>query len=102
MLYRGMDRTQLDAAYNNTALSPSATRLSPTGRHGAQRRGANMPVISTLPTATARESGSICSSPPIPRRRPSRSFMADGAPLSPRWARDQRNLRSGADPAQLS
>jgi len=47
MLYRGMDRAQLDAAYNNPRPSPSATRFSPIGRHAVPRCGANTPAAST-------------------------------------------------------
>ena len=37
MLYWGMDRAQLDAAYNNSAAVPSVTRR---WLGGAQRQGA--------------------------------------------------------------
>ena len=68
MLYREMDRAQLDAAYNNSAAIPERTRLSPVGRHAVPGCGANTPDVSTSLTARLRASGSICFSPPILRR----------------------------------
>jgi hypothetical protein len=61
MLYRGMDRSQLDAAYNNTAAVPERGAIVAIGGHAVQRCGANTLVISTLPRVRARASGSICS-----------------------------------------
>ena len=70
MLYCGMERAQLDVAYNYSAPLPtSVTRLSPIGRYAAPRCGVNTPAILTLPTAIPRASGSICFLPPIRKRR---------------------------------
>jgi hypothetical protein len=48
MLNRGMDRIQLDTAYNNTAAVPErAMRSSPDGWRAAPRCGASALGIST-------------------------------------------------------
>ena len=68
MLYRGMDRAQLDAAYNNSAAVPErdaivadwAARSTKARREHAGRLD--------LAYGNTRASGSICFSPPIRRR----------------------------------
>jgi hypothetical protein len=67
MLYRGMDRAQLDAAYNNSAAVPDRDAII---ADWAARSATNTPGISTLPTAVPRASASICFSPPIRKRPP--------------------------------
>jgi hypothetical protein len=65
MLNRGMDRIQLDTAYNNTAAVPERDAIVAgwVARSAQVRR--TRPGISTWPTATDRANGSICFSPPI-------------------------------------
>jgi hypothetical protein len=76
MLYRGMDRTQLDAAYNNTAAVPERGSIVAdwAARSATVRR--EHAAHLDLTYGDSRTSGSIYSSQPIPRRRPSRSSMA--------------------------
>ena len=69
MLYRGMDRAQLDAAYNNSAAVPERDAIfadwaarSAKVRHESGGR-------LDLAYGDTRASGSICFSPPI-RTRP--------------------------------
>jgi len=77
MLYRGMDRAQLDAAYNNSAAVPERDAIvAGWATRSARVRGANTLDISTSLTARLRASGSICFSPTIRKRRRLRLFMA--------------------------
>jgi|SRR6516164_11636684 len=69
MLYRGMDRAQLDAAYNSSAAVPERDAIvadwaarSAKVRHESGGR-------LDLAYGDTRASGSICFSPPIRRRR---------------------------------
>ena len=69
MLYRGMDRAQLDAAYNNTAAVPERDAI--VADWAARSAKARCEYASRLDLAYGhtRASGSTCFSPPI-RRRP--------------------------------
>ncbi len=90
MLYRGMDRAQLDAAYNNSAAVPErdATVAGWAARSARVRRECGF--YSGLISLRRRTFG---------RRPPDRDD--DTATRGARRDRDQRHLRPGADPAQL-
>ena len=70
MLYRGMDRAQLDAAYNNLAAVPSSPKLladwAARSAHFRERHHGHL----GLAYGNGRVRGSTCSLPATPRRRP--------------------------------
>ena len=73
MLYRGMDRAQLDAAYNNIAAVPLAPNLfadwaARSARFRDQHHGHSRP--SPMVMNGFRVKGLTCSLPTTPRRRP--------------------------------
>ena len=70
MLYRGMDRAQLDAAYNNLAAVTASAKLLADWPRAARAFVSGIGDISASPMANSRVKGSTCSSPATPRRRP--------------------------------
>src|SRR5215469_1286775 len=76
MLYRGMDRAQLGAAYNGLAAVPSAPNLLADGLRAALAFVSGITGISASLTASGRVKGSIYSLQATPQRRPSRTFTA--------------------------
>ena len=70
MLYRGMDRAQLDAAYNNlAAVTASAKLLADWAARSARFRERHRGHLGLAYGEQPRECSS-CSSPATPRRRP--------------------------------
>ena len=69
MLYREMDRAQLDAAYNNSAAVPERDAI--VADWAARSARVRREYVGRLELASAipRASGSICFSPPIRKRR---------------------------------
>ena len=76
MLYRGMDRAQLDAAYDNlAAVTASAKLLADWAARSARFRERHRGHLG-LAMANSRVKGSTCSLLVTPRRRPSLTSTA--------------------------